>query len=176
MTRTKKGRPKFKQANDLVKSGALGGAFWGALIGLLFLMPFAGMAIGAVIGALTGRMGDVGLSDEFMKEVSQSVGPDESALFLLVNSWNEERVLEELNEFNPELIQTNLSAEDEKRLKEAFGAEAIEEWRSNREHARTHYYVATLKQVLVAVDEMSVLTRCVLLVHGLAVDIRLREG
>lgn len=127
MTRNKKGRPKFKQANDLVKGGALGGAFWGALIGLLFLMPFAGMAIGAVIGALTGRMGDVGLSDEFMKKVSESVGSDESALFLLVNSWNEERVLEELKEFNPELIQTNLSTEDEKRLKEAFGAEAIEE-------------------------------------------------
>ena len=48
---------------------------------MLFLMPFAGMAVGAVIGALTGRMGDVGLSDEFMKEASESVGPNESALF-----------------------------------------------------------------------------------------------
>ncbi len=126
MSRNKKGKPKFKQARNLVKSGALGGAFWGALIGLLFLMPFAGMAIGAVIGALTGRMGDIGLSDEFMKEVSESVGPNESALFLLVDSWNEERVLEELNEFNPELIKTNLTEAEENRLREAFGADEEE--------------------------------------------------
>lgn len=126
MSRNKKGKPKFKQANDLVKTGALGGAFWGALIGLLFLMPFAGMAIGAVIGALTGRMGDIGPSDEFMKEVSESVGPNDSALFLLVDSWNEERVMQELDEFDPRLIKTNLTESEEERLKEAFGAADIE--------------------------------------------------
>lgn len=126
MTRNTKGKPKFKQAHNLVKAGAFGGAFWGTLVGFLFLMPFAGMAIGAVMGALTGRMGDIGLDDEFMKEVSESVGPDESALFLLVNSWTEERVLDELAEFDPELIKTNLPEADETRLKEAFGAAELD--------------------------------------------------
>jgi len=127
VTRNKKGRVKFKQARNLVGGGALGGAFWGALIGLLFLMPLAGMAIGSIIGALTGKFGDIGINDEFMKEVSESIGPGESGLFLLVDSWNEERVLEELREFDPELLRTNLSPEDEDRLREAFGAELPEE-------------------------------------------------
>jgi len=127
VTRNKKGRVKFKQARNLVSGGALGGAFWGALIGLLFLMPFAGMAIGSLIGALSGKFGDIGISDEFMKEASESIGPGESGLFLLVDSWTEERVLEELKQFDPELLRTNLSPEDEDRLREAFGVELPDE-------------------------------------------------
>lgn len=126
MTRDKKGRVKFKQARNLVSGGALGGAFWGALIGLLFLMPLAGMAIGSVIGALTGKFGDVGISDEFMKEVSEAIGSDESGLFLLVDRWNEERILDEIKEYNPELLGTTLSPADEENLRAAFGAELPE--------------------------------------------------
>lgn len=128
VTRNKKGKVKFKQARNLVGGGALGGAFWGALIGLLFLMPFAGMAIGSLIGALTGKFGDIGINDEFMKEVSESIGPDESGLFLLVDNWNEDRVLKELKQFDPELLRTNLSPQDEDNLREAFGAPTDEDW------------------------------------------------
>ena len=127
VTRNKKGRVKFQQARDLVGAGAVGGAFWGALIGLLFLMPLAGMAIGSIIGGLTGKLGDIGINDEFMKDASESIGPDESGLFLLIDSWNEERVLEEINDFDPELLQTNLSSDEEERLREAFGAKLPEE-------------------------------------------------
>lgn len=123
VTRNKKGRLKFKQARNLVGQGALGGAFWGALIGLLILNPIAGIAIGSVIGAITGKFGDVGIDDAFMREVSEAIGPDESALFLLVDDWTEERVLEELKPFDPELLRTNLSPKDEDNLRKAFGAE-----------------------------------------------------
>jgi uncharacterized membrane protein len=85
------------------------------------------MAIGSLIGALTGKFGDIGINDEFMKEVSESIGADESGLFLLINSWNEERVLEEINDFDPELLQTNLSSDEEERLREAFGAKLPDE-------------------------------------------------
>jgi uncharacterized membrane protein len=127
VTRNKKGRVKFQQARNLVSGGAVGGAFWGALIGILFLMPLAGMAIGSLIGALTGKFGDIGINDEFMKEVSESIGSDESGLFLLINDWNEERVLAEINDFDPELLQTNLSSDEEERLREAFGAKLPDE-------------------------------------------------
>src|SRR5216683_2373602 len=50
------GKPKIRQANDLVGAGALGRAFWCMLIGLLFLSPFLGAAMGAGMGALAGRM------------------------------------------------------------------------------------------------------------------------
>lgn len=121
VTRNKKGKLKFNQARNLVGEGALGGAFWGALVGLLFLNPIAGVAIGSVIGGLTGKFGDIGVNDEFMKEVSDSLGQEDSALFMLVDDWSEERVLEELQSHNPEVLRTNLSPADEDNLKEAFG-------------------------------------------------------
>lgn len=123
VSRNRKGKLKFNQARNLVGEGALGGMFWGALVGLLFLNPVAGIAVGTVVGGLTGTFGDIGIDDSFMKEVSESVGKGESALFMLVDEWSEERVLAELKEYEPEVLRTNLSPEDEENLKEAFGGE-----------------------------------------------------
>src|SRR5215218_10857212 len=63
------GKPKVRQATSLVGPGAWGGAFWGMLLGLLFFAPFLGLAIGAVTGALMGKFTDVGISDDFIKQV-----------------------------------------------------------------------------------------------------------
>jgi uncharacterized membrane protein len=116
------GKVKVKQAVDLVGAGALGGAFWGMLIGLIFLVPWLGLAIGAISGAIAGRFSDIGIDDKFIKEVGTTVEPGHSALFLLVERMSEERVLPELQKFRPTLLRTNLSAEDEEKLKAAFGA------------------------------------------------------
>ncbi|MFB6080577.1 MAG: DUF1269 domain-containing protein [Haloferacaceae archaeon] len=95
--------------------------FWGALVGLLFPNPIAGITIGSVLGGLTGKPGDIGIDDEFMTEVSDSIDLGESALFLLVDDWSEERVLDELRKHHPEVLRTNLSPEDEENLRRAFG-------------------------------------------------------
>lgn len=116
------GKVKVKQAVDLVGAGALGGAFWGMLIGLIFLVPWLGLAIGAISGAIAGRFSDIGIDDKFIKEVGTTVEPGHSALFLLVERMTEDRVLPELQKFHPTVVRTNLSAEDEEKLKAAFGA------------------------------------------------------
>lgn len=116
------GKVKVKQAVDLVGAGALGGAFWGMLIGLIFLVPWLGLAIGAISGAIAGRFSDIGIDDKFIKEVGTTVEPGHSALFLLVERMTEDRVLPELQKFHPTVLRTNLSAEDEEKLKAAFGA------------------------------------------------------
>lgn len=121
VVREANGKPKIKQAHSLVGAGALGGAFWGMLIGLLFWMPFLGLAIGAVAGAIAGKFTDLGISDSFIKEVSETIQPGQSALFMLVDRWTEDRVVPELAKLEPTVIKTNLSAEDEAKLKEAFG-------------------------------------------------------
>lgn len=114
------GKVKVKQATSLVGAGALGGAFWGTLFGLLFFVPFLGMAVGAATGALFGKAGDYGINDAFIKEVSQSVQPGNSALFLLVSEAKVDRVVEQLKPFGGKIIHTSLSKDEEKRLKEAF--------------------------------------------------------
>jgi uncharacterized membrane protein len=119
------GKVKVKQAQSLVGAGALGGAFWGMLIGLIFLAPWLGLAVGAVAGALGGKYADIGIDDDFIKEVGETVDPGESALFLLVTQVQRDRVMEELEQFSPTLLQTNLSPEDEDKLREEFAAEEV---------------------------------------------------
>jgi len=120
VTRRENGKVKVKQANDLVGAGALGGAFWGMLIGLLFFMPWLGLAIGAISGALAGKLSDVGIDDNFIKEVGATIEPNHSALFLMVTSMTEDKVFEALTQHKATLLRTNLSAEDEAKLREAF--------------------------------------------------------
>jgi uncharacterized membrane protein len=117
------GKVKVKQATSLVGAGALGGAFWGMLIGLLFFMPWLGLAVGAAGGALGGATQDIGVDDDFIKAVGASIQPGQSALFVLSREATTEKVLEDLKPYGGEIIHTNLSAEDEAKLKSAFGAD-----------------------------------------------------
>jgi uncharacterized membrane protein len=117
------GKVKVKQAVDLVGQGALGGAFWGMFIGLLFLMPWMGLAIGAISGALAGKLSDVGVDDDFVKEVGAAIEPGTSALFLLVREATPDKVLDELTKFDAQVIRTSLTKEKEEALRAAFGAE-----------------------------------------------------
>jgi uncharacterized membrane protein len=121
VTRDSKGKPKVKQAHELVGAGALGGAFWGMLIGLLFFAPFLGAAVGAAGGALMGKLSDLGISDDFIKQVGSSIQPGETALFLLTSEGVADKVLPELKQYKFQLIQTTLSNEDEARIRETLG-------------------------------------------------------
>jgi uncharacterized membrane protein len=117
---TGKKKPTTRQMHDTTKGGALGGAFWGFLFGLIFFVPFLGMAIGAASGALFGSMADVGISDSFIKGVREKVTPGTSALFLLSSDAVIDRVREQFPAQDAELISTNLSQEQEAKLREAF--------------------------------------------------------
>jgi uncharacterized membrane protein len=116
-------KPKTRQLNNLTAAGALGGAFWGMLFGLLFFVPLLGLAAGAAIGALTGSMTDVGIDDNFIKGVKQRVTPGTSALFLLSADAVIDRVKEGMSEFKGDLVASNLSSEQEAKLREVFSEE-----------------------------------------------------
>jgi uncharacterized membrane protein len=118
-----KKEPKTWQEVSLVGAGALSGAFWGTLFGLLFFMPFFGLAIGAVLGGLAGRFSDYGIDDDFIKSVRDQVTEGTSALFLLTvtGSAAVDKLQDELKGKMGSLIKSNLSNEQEARLREAFG-------------------------------------------------------
>jgi uncharacterized membrane protein len=119
------GKPKVKQATSLVGAGALGGAFWGMLIGLLFFAPWLGLAIGAVTGAVAGKFTDTGIDDKFIKDVSETIEPGHSALFLLVTKVTMDKVQPAIEKFDATVIQTSLSNEQETKLKELFVHEEV---------------------------------------------------
>jgi uncharacterized membrane protein len=116
-------KPKTEQMHDTKKGGALGGGFWGLLFGLIFFIPILGLAIGAAAGALMGSLADVGISDKFIKSVRDKVTPGTSALFLLSSDAVFDRVKNEFQSTEAELITTNLSTDQEAKLREAFAHE-----------------------------------------------------
>jgi uncharacterized membrane protein len=115
-----KKKPKTHQAQSLAGVGALGGAFWGMLLGLIFFMPFLGMAIGAAVGALAGHFSDYGIDDDFIKEVKSEVTEGTSALFLLTDDVTVDKVEDAFEGTQMTLIRSNLTAEQEAKLREDF--------------------------------------------------------
>ena len=117
-----KKKPKTEQMHSLKGGGALGGGFWGLLFGMLFFVPLLGMAVGAATGALTGSLSDVGIDDNFIKSVREQVTPGTSALFVMTSDAVQDKVLAALKEagLHGELVHTNLTDEQEAKLREAF--------------------------------------------------------
>ena len=118
------GKIKLHQAISTTGAGAAGGALWGGLIGLLFLAPLFGMAIGAASGAVMGKVTDVGVNDNFMKELGAKMPAGGAALIMLGRAEAPERVLERVRPFGGEVIQTSLDTEQEERLRAALGESA----------------------------------------------------
>ena len=119
-----KKKPKTKQAVNLAGLGALDGAFWGLLFGLIFFCPIFGIAVGASMGALSGSLGDYGINDNFINDVKSKVTEGTSALFLFTGDVTIDKVEDALGGITAELIQSNLTHEEETKLKEHFSPEA----------------------------------------------------
>jgi uncharacterized membrane protein len=118
-----KKKPETREMHETGAAGALGGGFWGLLFGLIFFIPLLGLAIGAAAGALLGSMSDVGINDQFIKSVRKEVTPGTSALFLLSSDGVLDRLKGEFEGTEAELVSTNLSTEQEAKLREAFAHE-----------------------------------------------------
>jgi len=117
-----RGKVKLHQSVSLTAVGALRGSFWGTLIGLIFLNPLLGFAVGAGAGAISGALTDVGIDDDFMKELASNLKPESSALFVLVRSVTPDKVLEELTGTGGKILKTSLTHEDEAKLQVALSA------------------------------------------------------
>ena len=114
------GKIKLDQAISTTGAGAAGGALWGGLIGLIFLAPLLGMAVGAASGALGGKMTDVGVNDNFMKELGAQLQPGAAALIALGQSDARDKLLERIKPYGGHVIQTSLDSESEERLRAAL--------------------------------------------------------
>lgn len=115
-----KKKPKTQQAANLVAAGSLDGAFWGFLFGLIFFIPLFGMVVGAAAGALSGSFADYGINDDFIKNVRKQVTEGTSALFLLTGQVTVDKIEDIFQQSGAELIQSNLTKEQEEKLIEHF--------------------------------------------------------
>jgi uncharacterized membrane protein len=118
------GKIKLRQARSTTGAGATSGALWGGLIGLLFFAPLLGMALGAGAGALSGKLTDVGVDDNFMREVGASLEPGHAALFLLVQQVTLDKLAAEMApyHYNGRILHSSLTSEAEQHVRDVLQA------------------------------------------------------
>ena len=78
------------------------------------------------MGALSGSMADYGIDDDFIKNLSETIPKDSSALFVLLRKFQPEKVLQELeqSDFKGKVLRTSLSPEQEAKLQQALSTHA----------------------------------------------------
>jgi len=109
----------IKQANPQTGKTSLKGTGVGLLAGLLLGGPILGAAAGAGIGAIVGSVKDFGLDDHFVTEISESLKPESSALFLLVKEANTKELQDKFDSYKARVLTTSLPP-DKKAALEKF--------------------------------------------------------
>jgi len=136
----KHGDAKLLQSTNLTTLGALDGALIGMVSGVVltfgfpFLAPITAAgamlgasAIGAVTGGVIGHYTDIGIDDDFVRQVSEKLPPNSSALFILVEGEDSDKVIAELAACGGELLSTDLPDEQAEKLRAALKREHGEE-------------------------------------------------
>jgi uncharacterized membrane protein len=98
------------QLDTGTKWGAVGGGLIGLMLASIFF-PLAGLAIGAIGGALVGKSLNLGVDKKFVKDVTETLKPGMSALFVIGSSDNPDVVAAALRPFQGTIYQTTLPTE-----------------------------------------------------------------
>jgi uncharacterized membrane protein len=114
-------KPSLHHDHDGPKRSAAWGALWGILGGALFAIPVAGLVLGAGIGALAKATEGTGITKEDLERIRTEVGPGSSALFLVTEGADLDRLGERFHGRDSTLISTNLTEAERSTLLETFG-------------------------------------------------------
>ena len=117
------GEIHFQHSEHFTVPAALGGGFAGVLAGLILINPIIaaiGGITGAALGAVLGALKEVGIKEDFMKDLSMGLRPGSSALFVVVHKGRPEKIIEALRPYKGKILQTSLSHQDEAKLKAAL--------------------------------------------------------
>ena len=113
IVRSESGDVKINETSDFdTKQGAIGGAAAGAVLGLLGGGFISGALLGAGGGAAAGKFVDLGIEDDFLKEVGDNLGPGSSAVVALVDFEQVDQAMEELDKFEGGSIMRHTLSDD----------------------------------------------------------------
>jgi uncharacterized membrane protein len=119
LVKDESGKAHLRETSDLdARQGAVLGAATGGLVGLLAgpLGVLVGAAVGAATGSVAAGQIDQGFSNDFLKEVQESIKPGNSALLLLVEEpWNE-RIASELGQRSGRMFRHAVKSEIASRI------------------------------------------------------------
>jgi uncharacterized membrane protein len=108
------------QNEDTAKASGWG-AFWGLLLGSLFFLPVIGAAAGAAIGGISRALSEVGISGKDLDAMKREIVPGTSALFVVTEQIDLDRLGERFHGVKATLVSTNLTEAERATLLETFG-------------------------------------------------------
>ena len=114
-------RPTTKHSHDETVRGGGWGAFWGILVGALFFVPVVGGVAGAAIGALAKATEDTGITKQQLETIRTEVTEGTSALFVVTEAGDLDRLGERFHGLSKKLIATNLTDAERSVLLDTFG-------------------------------------------------------
>jgi uncharacterized membrane protein len=114
-------KPETRHSHDDTKHGAAWGALWGLLGGALFAVPVVGGVVGLAIGALAKSTEDAGITKDDLARIRTEVVEGTSALFLVTEAGDLDRLGERMRGTDKKLITTNLTEAERDVLLETFG-------------------------------------------------------
>jgi uncharacterized membrane protein len=112
--KTQQGEIRFHHLHNSPFAGAITGAAIGTLLGILILNPvfaLGGFFLGLLIGAGIGAFSHIGIDTDFAKTQAEALTPGEAAL-LVQNVGEADRVLEEIQKFRGNIVQTKVCTKD----------------------------------------------------------------
>jgi uncharacterized membrane protein len=126
------------RVDQLVSPTALGaatGSLCGLLLGAIFLTPVTiatagsagavlgaagGAALGAASGAISGALADLGIDDDFVRGLAETLQPGHAALFLLIRKMTTDRVVAALRGTGGTVCKTSFDHGKDEALREAI--------------------------------------------------------
>jgi len=114
-------KPQTHHKHDDPKRGAAWGALWGVLTGALFMVPVVGGVVGVAIGALAKSTEGAGITKEDLTRIRTEIVEGTSALFLVTEDGNLDRLGERFRGSDKTLLSTNLTDAEREILLETFG-------------------------------------------------------
>lgn len=125
VTRTADGSVRLTHTTE-VGGEELGwaGPWWGLLVATVYAASVAGTLWGISLGPLWNRLGELGLSAEWMDFVARQLSPDGSAAFFLIDAGQREAILacvdtEAVIEVHEIIVPSAVRAEVETKLSRA---------------------------------------------------------
>lgn len=113
--------PATQHTRDEMRRGTGWGAFWGFFVGALFAVPVAGAAAGAATGAFVKAKEGLGVSEAQLDRIRAEITEGTSALFLVTDQADLDRVGERMRGVHARLVETSLTDAERAVLLEAVG-------------------------------------------------------
>ncbi|HET6667156.1 MAG TPA: DUF1269 domain-containing protein [Intrasporangium sp.] len=114
-------KPTTRHGHEENWRGTGWGALWGVLVGALFFVPVVGGVVGAAIGAISKMTQDAGITKDQLETIRTQVTPGTSALFVVTEEGDLDRVGERFHAGHSKLIASNLTEAERQVLLETFG-------------------------------------------------------